>query len=175
MNVKILAQISFSLIFVLVVSVQVVAPAFAFQDDVLYGDCGYLQFEDVDDTLLTKEEKLGLLDDDFESALNRSEKCLKTAVENSNQELAQAGAENGSSGGGSDAAVTESSGEPKQEVNQSRQTEQTVESGESDPHQRGEQKSGSSAVCDAVTQGLQSASTASEREHFEKLAKQYQC
>lgn len=172
-NVHFLTSLVFT--FALSASVMTIAPSFAVQDEVLYGDCGYLQFEDVDNELLTKEEQLELLDKDFESALNRSEKCLKTAVENSNEALAKTGGGAGSSGGGTDDLSSISSVESEQALETTRETNSTTESQTSDTHPRGEQTSGASAVCDAVNQGLKSASTPSEREHFEKLAKQYQC
>lgn len=145
------------------------------QDEILYGDCGHLQFEDIDGQLLTKEEQLQLLDDDFESALNRSEKCLKTAIENSNQQLAQSSGGAGSSGGGNSAAPSTARTEPLEQKTEYEITLNETDSVRTKPHIKGEQASGSSAVCDAVRQGLDAASTDNERAHFESLAKQYKC
>lgn len=144
--------------------------------EVLYGDCGYLQFNDIDGEELTEEEKLALLDSDFEEALNRSEKCLKTAIDNSNQKLAQAGGGGAAGGGGTDGApVTAEQSSDSDDVEEASQESNQSRSAPSTPHQKGKKIGGASAVCDAVLQGLDSATTDSEKAHFKKLSDQYQC
>lgn len=146
-------------------------------EEVLYGDCGYIQFTDVSDEELTEEEKLRKLDNDFEDALSRSEKCLKTAIDSSNKKLAQAAGAGGSTGGGTgnNAPIVTEEGTDKENQSPNPNTSKDTRSAPSAPHQTGKPTTGASAVCEAVIQGLNSATTDNEKQHFEKLVEQYKC
>jgi hypothetical protein len=145
---------------------------FATEESVInYGDCAYIEFKDVDPAELTKQERIDLLNADLFTSLDKSEKCMKKAV--------ISGAGNiGAKGGGNDQASGQGnvSVDASDDGQSQSQTIPTSSSTTSDnDNRRGSKTGGSSAVCDAVNQGLASATTDSEKEHFKGLKKQYGC
>jgi hypothetical protein len=144
-----------------------------------YGDCAYIEFKDVDPAELTKQERLDLLNADLFASLDKSEKCMQKAAISSAGKIGAKGAKDG----GNDQAVgqgnvsVDASNDAQVAVGQSqRQIIPTSSDTTSDnDNRRGPKTGGSSAVCEAVNQGLTSATTDSEKEHFKGLKKQYGC
>jgi hypothetical protein len=150
--------------------------------DTYYSDCSSFTFRDIDSALLTREEQLALMEQDLFDNLNRSEACLNDANQTAAQRLGAAGGGAGE-GGGSGANAGAGNGE-RAEVAAAQQTaaNEPTDMQSSQPpsetskkHVSGQRASGSSAVCDAVQQGLSAATTDAEKEHFQRLSKDYGC
>jgi hypothetical protein len=147
-----------------------------------YGDCAYIEFKDVDPTELTKQERIDLLNADLFASLDKSEKCMHKAAISGAGKIGAKGAK-GAKGGGNDQAIglgtvsVDASNDAQVTDGQSqRQAIPTSSNTTSDnDNRRGPKTGGSSAVCEAINQGLTSATTDSEKEHFKGLKKQYGC
>lgn len=156
-------------------------PAFSTgAEPIYYSDCAYIEFEDIDNAQMTREEQLAAMDADFEESLNASEECMSEALDSGAQKLADAGA--GSDTGDQESESTESadnsvaaqaSSATEYQTTQSQQQHTTTDQTRS--HAGGQGQQGSSAVCDAVRQGLESATTDSEKAHFQSLMNEYGC
>lgn len=144
------------------------------QDPVYYSDCAYIEFEQIDSAQLTRAEQLAAMDADFEKSLNASEQCMDEAVSAGAGRLAQSGASGGAGQGNDSTASTEAQTTQAQEQTQ-QQSQQQAAADPSKTHQGGQSGPGSSAVCDAVNQGLASATTDAEKQHFEALQTEYGC
>lgn len=141
---------------------------------VYYSDCAYIEFEQIDSSHMTRAEQLAAMDADFEKSLNASEQCMDEAVSVSAGRLAQSGASGSAGQGNGSAAPTEAQTAQAQEQTQ-QQSQQQAAADPSKTHQGGQSGPGSSAVCDAVNQGLASATTDAEKQHFEALQTEYGC
>lgn len=145
-----------------------------------YSDCSTFTFRDIDSALLTREEQLALMEQDLFDNLNRSEACLNDATQASAQRLAAAGGGSGA-GGGPDAGAEGGDSAEMAAAQQASNKDPTDMQSTSSPSERskqhvsGQRASGSSAVCDAVRQGLSTATTDAEKEHFQQLSKDYGC
>lgn len=148
-----------------------------------YSDCSQINFSDIDGRELTREELIKRMDDDFEANLSKSEKCMAEAVASGAGRLGGAGGSgagtgagagsNGSSSaaGSSNTSADSSSGTDSQQSQQN----QSATGASSAEQQKGKGGQGSSSVCDAVKQGLTSATTDAEKQHFRGLMEQYGC
>ncbi len=152
--------------------------AFAIESSpVNYGDCAYMEFEDVDPTELTLQERIDLLNADLFTSLDKSEKCMQKAAVSAADKVGAAGAGSVKNTGNDSLDATDvGQGADGQSQRQTRSTSSSSPSSSSHTDKkRGLNTGGSSAVCDAVNQGLVSATTDSEKEHFKDLKKQYGC
>lgn len=149
-----------------------------------YSDCSQINFNDIDSRELTREELIKRMDDDFEANLSKSEKCMAEAVASGAGRLggtggsgAGTGAGAGSSTGNSAAGSSNTSADSSSSGTDSQQSQQNqnAASASSAEHQKGKGGQGSSSVCDAVKQGLTSATTDAEKQHFRGLMEQYGC
>ncbi|MFC3034030.1 hypothetical protein ACFOEE_16080 [Pseudoalteromonas fenneropenaei] len=147
-----------------------------------FRDCTNIEFDEVDETLLTKEERIARQEAILEKSLNASAECMDDAMQAGMERMsaAKSGAEAGGAAGANQAAGSENSAQNQQTETQNQQAEQSQQqssqqSSSSKAHQQGQGGGGSSAVCDAIKQGLASATTAAEKQHFQQLMKEYQC
>ncbi len=147
-----------------------------------YSDCSQINFNDIDSRELTREELIKRMDDDFEANLSKSEKCMAEAVASGAGRLggaggSGAGAGTGSSTGNSAAGSSNTSADSSSSGTDSQQSQQNQNAAgaSSAEHQKGKGGQGSSSVCDAVKQGLTSATTDAEKQHFRGLMEQYGC
>jgi hypothetical protein len=145
-----------------------------------YGDCAYMEFEDVDPAELTLQERIDLLNADLFTSLDKSEKCMQKAAVSAADKVGAAGAGSVKNTGNDSLDATDvGQGADGQSQRQTRSTSSSSPSSPSSSintdKKRGLNTGGSSAVCDAVNQGLVSATTDSEKEHFKGLKKQYGC
>lgn len=141
-----------------------------------YSDCGYIEFDDVDPSTLTLQERIALEEAALFASLDDSAECMEEATASASDSVADAASGGGSGSGGS--AGTGSSG--ASEANSSEQQQQATSTAsessvDTKDHQRGNSGSGSSAVCDAVKEGMASATTEAEKEHFKGLMAEYGC
>lgn len=142
-----------------------------------FSDCSQINFNDIDSHELTREELIKRMDDDFEANLSKSEKCMAEAVASGAGRLGGAGGSGAGTGAGTgsstgnSAAGSSSSGTDSQQSQQN----QNAAGASSAEHQKGKGGQGSSSVCDAVKQGLTSATTDAEKQHFRGLMEQYGC
>jgi hypothetical protein len=139
-----------------------------------YGDCAYMEFEDVDPAELTLQERIDLLNADLFTSLDKSEKCMQKAAVSAADKVGAVGAGSAKNTGNDSLDATDvGQGADGQSQSQTRSTSSSSSS--NTDKKRGLNTGGSSAVCDAVNQGLVSATTDSEKEHFKGLKKQYGC
>ncbi|WP_156824241.1 hypothetical protein [Salinimonas chungwhensis] len=168
--------IKHSIILILSLSTAVAGlPAFSTEaEPIYYSDCAYIEFEDIDSSTMTREEQLAALDADFEDSLNASETCMTDAVSSNAEKLANAGGNSGSNGQGSNTGA----GQATQTATASQTTQSAQDQSTTPPsreHVTGGGQQGSSAVCDAVKQGYESATTENEKKHFQELMTEYGC
>lgn len=153
-------------------------PAFSTDaEPIYYSDCAYIEFEDIDNAQMTREEQLAAMDADFEESLNASEECMSEALDSGAQKLADAGAGGDTGDQESESAdnsvAAQASAATEYQTTQSQQQHTTTDQTRS--HAGGQGQQGSSAVCDAVKQGLEAATTDSEKAHFQSLMNEYGC
>ncbi len=140
-----------------------------------YSDCSLINFNDIDKSKLTKAELLKKMEQDFADNLNNSEKCMAAAASGAAGKM---GAANGSSGDAGDSTGGQGDrglAQATRDANEDMQGAQQSVSTPSKTTERGKGKQGSSAVCDTVKQGLDAATTDSEKKHFQSLMTQYGC
>ena len=141
-----------------------------------YSDCAYIEFDDIDPSTLTLQERIALEEAALFASLDESAECMEEATASASGSLADAASGAGSGAGGS--AGSGSSG--SREANPSEQQQQAASAAsessvDTKDHERGNSGSGSSAVCDAVKEGMASATTEAEKEHFKGLMAEYGC
>jgi hypothetical protein len=139
---------------------------------IYYNDCAYIDFDDVDESTLTKQELIARMDMGLEDTLNKSEECMRSAANAGSQRFTGAGG--GAQGTGSGQSAGSVAQGPAQQ-NDSQQESQNTESLDSKDSPKGPNNGGSNAVCDAVKQGLTSATNEQEKQHFKGLMKEYRC
>ena len=144
-------------------------------EPIYYSDCAYIEFEDIDNSQMTREEQLAAMDADFEESLNASEECMSEALDSGAQKLAEAGGDTGGqdSESADNSAAAQTSSSSEYQTTQSQQQHSTTD--QTRAHSGGQGQQGSSAVCDAVKQGLESATTENEKAHFQSLMNEYGC
>lgn len=141
-----------------------------------FTDCSLIDFKDIDGQSLTKAELVQKMDQDFADNLNNSEKCMSEAVTAGAGRISAAGA--GASQTADATATTQQStgsGVTDSQQLQNAQAGQEQINATSKPTAKGQGQPGSSAVCDTIKQGLASATTESEKTHFQALMNQYGC
>ncbi|WP_404397389.1 hypothetical protein [Idiomarina loihiensis] len=142
-----------------------------------YSDCAYIEFDDVDPSTLTLQERIALEEAALFASLDDSAECMEEATASASGSLADAASGSGSGAAGGVSGSAGSSG--NSEANSSEQQQSASKAPESavetKDHQRGNTGSGSSAVCDAVKEGMASATTEAEKEHFKGLMAEYGC
>ncbi|GGW81474.1 hypothetical protein [Alteromonas halophila] len=160
------------------VSVQATDP-----EPVYYQDCAYIEFDDIDNDALTRNEEIALIDENFFAALDRSAECMNSAAATGAGKIGDAagnagggqGAAGGQSGNAGSSGQASGSGSPVPIAEQQQNPQQTTDTTKGIDTQRGTSSGGSSAVCDAVKEGLASATTQAEKEHWQGLAAEYGC
>lgn len=148
--------------------------------DLNYSDCAYIEFEDVDPSTLTLQERIAREEAILFASLDESAKCMEQALESSSDNLAEAAASGGQAGadgmGTSGAGVNgQADSESLDNTAKNTPVNSSDSAAASKTHQRGNSGQGSSAVCDAVKEGLASATTEAEKEHFKGLMADYGC
>ncbi|GGW49712.1 hypothetical protein [Alishewanella tabrizica] len=138
-----------------------------------FSDCSLIDFKDIDGRELTKAELVQKMDQDFADNLNRSDRCMEQAVTSNAERLGALGA--AAQGDAPSAATTEGVAAANSEAPEISSGAQHMPSTPSTNTQKGQSKSGTSAVCDTVKQGLAGATTESEKTHFKALMTQYGC
>jgi hypothetical protein len=163
---------------------------------IYFQDCSFIDFGEQDTSLMTEAEKIEAMDKSLFSVLDQTEECMNNAAQSAAQGIADAaGSAGGSAAGsgsgalgangtGSSGAGTSGAGtsgdSAEQSDSQSASTNSQASSTKSTSATSkatvgGQAQGGSSAVCDAVNTGLQSATTESEKTHFKELKEQYGC
>lgn len=150
-------------------------------EPIYYQDCAYLEFGDIDNDALTRDEEIALIDEDFFAALDRTAECMNQAATAGAGRIGDAaGSQTAGQGAGAAGAtprVGSGSASGTQTESSPTQTTQQTKGGDTTgvDTQREGAKRGSSAVCDAVKEGLASATTQSEQQHWQKLSAEYGC
>jgi len=146
--------------------------------EINYSDCAYIEFDDVDPSTLTLQERIALEEAALFASLDDSAECMEEATASASGSLSEAasGGGSGAAGGasGSDGSSGDSGANSSEQQQQSTSTA-SESSVDTKDHQRGNTGSGSSAVCDAVKEGMASATTEAEKEHFKGLMAEYGC
>lgn len=151
---------------------------------IYFEDCSVLDFGEQDTSSMTEAEKIRAMDQSLFRVLDQTEECMDSAVQSSAESVANAAGQGASGGqGAAGAAGTSgstsevSSSQSKTSTDSAATNTQTTSTQTSTSKKTigGQAKGGSSAVCDAVNTGLQSATTESEKAHFQELKKQYGC
>ncbi|MCK7459563.1 hypothetical protein [Idiomarina aminovorans] len=139
-----------------------------------YSDCAYIEFDDVDPSTLTLQERIALEEAALFASLDESAECMEEATASASGSLADAssGAGAGGSAGSGSSGSSEANPSEQQQQAASTASESSVDTKD---HERGNSGSGSSAVCDAVKEGMASATTEAEKEHFKGLMAEYGC
>lgn len=142
-----------------------------------YSDCAYIEFDDVDPSTLTLQERIALEEAALFASLDDSAECMEEATASASGSLADAASGSGSGAAGGASGSAGSSGNSEANSSEQQQSTSTASetSVETKDHQRGNTGSGSSAVCDAVKEGMASATTEAEKEHFKGLMAEYGC
>lgn len=142
-----------------------------------YSDCAYIEFDDVDPSTLTLQERIALEEAALFASLDNSAECMEEATASASGSLADAasGSGSGAAGGASGSADSGAGGQMDSEQQQQSTSTASESSVDTKDHQRGNSGSGSSAVCDAVKEGMASATTEAEKEHFKGLMAEYGC
>lgn len=141
-----------------------------------YSDCAYIEFDDVDPSTLTLQERIALEEAALFASLDDSAECMEEATASASGSLADAASGSGAAGGasGSDGSSGNSGANSSEQQQQSTSTA-SESSVDTKDHKRGNSGGGSSAVCDAVKEGMASATTEAEKEHFKGLMAEYGC
>lgn len=138
-----------------------------------YSDCAYIEFDDIDPTTLTLQERIALEEAALFASLDDSAQCMEEATASASGSLADKASGGGSgAGGGASGSGASAQMESEEQESTSTASESSVDTKD---HKRGNRGSGSSAVCDAVKEGLASATTEAEKEHFKGLMAEYGC
>lgn len=139
-----------------------------------YSDCAYIEFDDVDPSTLTLQERIALEEAALFASLDDSAECMEEATASASGSLADkaSGGGSGAGGGASGSGANTQTESEEQQQSTSTASESSVDSKD---HKRGNSGSGSSAVCDAVKEGMASATTEAEKEHFKGLMAEYGC
>lgn len=140
-----------------------------------YSDCSYIDFDDVDPSTLTLQERIALEEAALFASLDESAECMEKATESAAGELAEAAATGASGAGISGAASSNTNSEANDENQQASNSTTSESSANNNDKERGNKERGSSAVCDAVQEGMASATTEAEKEHFKGLMSEYGC
>ncbi|TRW48684.1 hypothetical protein FM042_06775 [Aliidiomarina halalkaliphila] len=144
-----------------------------------FSDCSHLVFDSREGEELTRAERIAVLNADIEANLGKHEACMAAAAAAGQDRMSDAGATGGANGGSDTAQQTVQQSSPTQQAEDDPQEQRDqAQRDTADPsreHQGSERQTGSSAVCDAIKTGLDEATTESEKEHFEALAKEYGC
>ncbi|WP_322406318.1 hypothetical protein U0358_11155 [Idiomarina sp. PL1-037] len=142
-----------------------------------YSDCAYIEFDDVDPSSLTLQERIALEEAALFASLDDSAECMEEATASASGSLADAASGSGSGAAGGVSGSAGSSGNSEANSSEQQQSASTAPESavETKDHQRGNTGSGSSAVCDAVKEGMASATTEAEKEHFKGLMAEYGC
>ena len=142
-----------------------------------YSDCAYIEFDDVDPSTLTLQERIALEEAALFASLDESAACMDEAAASASGSLADAASGGGSgvAGGASGSAGSGGSGANSSEEHQQSASTSSESAVDTKDHKRGNRGSGSSAVCDAVKEGMASATTEAEKEHFKGLMAEYGC
>ena len=143
-----------------------------------YQDCSVITFDDVNTDTMTRQERIAAMDSLLFDALNQSEKCMSEAAQSSAEKVAGAAGGAGAGGGNQSASGSASSAQNSAQSEHSDTSSVTSANPPSDASKQsegGEASAGSSAVCDAVKEGLEAATTDAEVTHFEGLKQQYGC
>lgn len=160
-----------------VASAQTAAPATPATPQ-YFSDCAHLLFDNRQREVLTRQERVLLLDGQVKSNLNNYESCIQQAL-NASRERASALAP--AINQASAAATNEQGASSETAEHEASETDSTTPMQTQPPTapsrqvQRGNRQSGSSSVCDAIKSGLENASNESEKQHFAALAKEYNC
>ena len=151
-------------------------------EPIYYQDCAYLEFDNIDSETLTRDEEIALVDENFFAALDRTAECMNQAAAAGAGRIGDAA---GSQNAGQSAGATGTAGAmqnvgdgsaPATQTEQSQTTQQTKRGDTSGiDTERDAAKSGSSAVCDAVKEGLAEATTQAEKTHWQNLKTEYGC
>lgn len=143
-----------------------------------YSDCAYIDLGEVNDRKLTQEERIRQMELDLFDALDETEECMTSALQSGAQSIAAAAAsgqgQGGGQGQGAGQGQTDSAAAQGEQLMQA-QTQNTQQTQSTSGSVGQSAQTGSSAVCDAVKAGLESASTEKEKAHFKQLSEQYGC
>lgn len=143
--------------------------------EITYSDCAYIDFSNVDPSKLTLQERIALEEAALFDSLDKSAECMEDASVSASGSLADA-AGGGSAAANSGAMGSDSlDGKTESGQHQAATPTSSERSGATKDHTRGNSTKGSSAVCDAVTEGLAAATTESEKAHFSALMAEYGC
>ncbi|MBJ7266712.1 hypothetical protein [Idiomarina abyssalis] len=141
-----------------------------------YSDCSYIEFDDVDPSTLTLQERIALEEAALFASLDESAECMEAATASAADNLAEAAAGSSGAGGASGSTGSSAGGATGSETQQQSSSAVSESSSvDTKDHKRGNSGSGSSAVCDAVKEGMASATTEAEKEHFKGLMAEYGC
>lgn len=149
-------------------------------EPIYYQDCAYLEFDTIDNDALTRDEEIALVDENFFAALDRTAECMNQAATAGAGRIGDAAGSSGAGAAGAAGAITSvgsgraSGSQTQQPVTQTTPQTQSGDTTGIDT-QRGNAKRGSSAVCDAVKEGLASATTPAEETHWQNLSAEYGC
>jgi hypothetical protein len=138
---------------------------------IYYNDCAAIEFDDVDESKLTKQELIARMDMGLEDTLNNSEECMRSAANAGSQRFTGAGGGSQGTGSGQSTGIGSQGSAQQTDAQQSQNTASSV----SVESQKGPSKGGSSAVCDTVKQGLAAATNEQENELYKGLMKEYNC
>jgi hypothetical protein len=152
-----------------------------------FSACQGIQFEAIDTSELTQQERIELKEKGLKASLNNQAECLDETM---NEQQSRLNAASGQQSGGLDMQVKDPSStealaaesskdlqsiEPLDKTDKSQSKTTQSKSTQSKSHPIGQKASGASAVCDAIKQGLAKATTETEKRHFEGLVKEYGC
>ncbi|MFC0116556.1 hypothetical protein [Pseudoalteromonas xiamenensis] len=144
-----------------------------------YRDCSVMKFEDIDESELTQAERILLKEQKLEASLNSSAECMDEAMQSNQERLRESNSRSGESSSIGDGQAKEQNEESLSEdmnsVSSQHKETSATQTSNSKQHIKGKVSGGSSAVCDAIKQGLAQAKTDKEKQHFGKLAKEYRC
>ncbi|CCQ11595.1 hypothetical protein PALB_24960 [Pseudoalteromonas luteoviolacea B = ATCC 29581] len=143
-------------------------------------ECALLRFESVNENELTKAERLALEEGILENGLNATARCNDEHFKALDERQQQAATQTVNGAAVSSESTAQQHTTDKEQLDEAKEQSQSKansssQSSKSKEHVKGQKGQGSSAVCQAVMQGLGNAQTESEKQHFDKLAKEYGC
>ncbi|RUO20851.1 hypothetical protein CWE08_07045 [Aliidiomarina iranensis] len=145
-------------------------------DSAFYVDCSHLVFDNFFTEELTRGERITLLNANIEANVGNYQACRSAANEAAQERMVNAGSVGVAENSGAALASETLEALADEPIETTAENEEIVRPAEaSRNHSAGSGSGGTSTVCDAIKQGLERASTESEKAHFEKLKNDYGC
>jgi hypothetical protein len=148
-----------------------------------HASCQGIQFQSIDMDELTQQERIELKEKVLKASLNNQAECLDETMQEQQSRLSQAAQQGANTqvettGSVSTDIATSEQTNPRSSTNNENKPmshKSQSHTSQSKSHPTGKPVGGSSAVCEAIKQGMTTAATETEKRHFEGLAKEYGC